>query len=130
MIEELIPLTTKEKALEIMLEEMNDAHSANEDAIHNWLCDQNDEVLFDGVLEEGKTIKGAVAACKENAKKKAKDGVAMIDDRTVYGWVYTYFTGKKMESTTTTTSEYKTKKKRKQEHSAEGTEQMDLFDSL
>lgn len=122
--------TNQQKALEKMLEEMNKPHSINEDAIHNWLCDQNDELLFEGILKEGKTIKGAVAVCKEKAKKKAKDGMAMIDAPTVYGWVYNYFTGKKMESTTTTTSVPKTRKKRKQASLAEGTEQLDLFDDL
>lgn len=122
--------TNQQKALEKMLEEMNNPHSINEEAIHNWLCDQNDELLFEGILKEGKTIKGAVAACKEKAKKKAKEGMAMIDDPTVYGWVYTYFTGKKMQSATTITSAPKIRKKRKQAPLTEGTEQLDLFDSL
>ena len=35
----------KELALSKMLEEMNEKHSASEDKIHNWLCDQDDNVL-------------------------------------------------------------------------------------
>lgn len=48
-------MTLKEKALEKMLDEMNQAHTGAEDKIHNFLCDQTDDKLFEGILKEGKT---------------------------------------------------------------------------
>ena len=62
----------KELALSKMLEEMNEKHSASEDKIHNWLCDQDDnEVLMQNILKEGKTIKGALDYAKAKARKRS-----------------------------------------------------------
>lgn len=47
----------KNKALEKMLEEMKQEHSDTEDCIHTWLCQQQDEKLFQGILKEDRTIK-------------------------------------------------------------------------
>ncbi|MFR3684862.1 MAG: Cas9 inhibitor AcrIIA9 family protein [Enterococcus sp.] len=122
----------KQKALDKMLQEMEKKHSANEDAIHNWLCDQEDDQLFEGIIKEGKSIKGAMLACKDKAKSKASNGVAMIDDKTVFGCVYHYFTGKKktISSAEAAFVPKPKKRKRKSEPQLEGAEQMDLFDSL
>lgn len=122
----------KQKALDKMLQEMEKKHSVNEDAIHNWLCDQDDDELFQGILQEDKSIKGAMKACQDKAKSKATNGVAMIDDKTVFGWVYNYFTGSKKEITSTAAAfmPRPKKRKRKKEQQMEGVEQMDLFDSL
>lgn len=43
----------KEKALAKMLEEMNKEHSPSEDHVHNWLCEQEDDELFQGILKDG-----------------------------------------------------------------------------
>lgn len=122
----------KQQALDKMLEEMEKKHSVNEDAIHNWLCDQDDDLLFQGILKEGKSIKGAVSACRDKAKSKARDGMAMIEDKTVYGWVYHYFTGKRKTITAVPAGFVPPtpKRKRRKEPQLEGVEQIDLFDSL
>ncbi|ESU91049.1 PcfK-like domain protein [Streptococcus pyogenes GA03455] len=60
----------KEKALSKMLDEMNKKHSAAEDAIHNWLSDQDDEELFKGILDDKKSIKDAMKYCINQAQKQ------------------------------------------------------------
>lgn len=82
----------KEKALEKMLVEMAEKHTDAEDSIHNWLCDQENEKLFEGILEEGRTIRGAMQHCMSQASKQRVGNTAMIGDQTVYGWVLQYFT--------------------------------------
>ena len=84
----------KEKALAKMLEEMKEDHGPAEDAIHNWICDQEDEKLFKGVLADKKSIKEALKYCANKAKSYKSGSCAMVDDSTVFGWVYKYFTGK------------------------------------
>lgn len=74
-----------------MLKEMQEKHSGAEDAIHNWLCDQDDETLLQGILKEGHTIKGAMQYCVSQAEKQKTGNAAMIDDQTVFSWVRKYF---------------------------------------
>lgn len=81
----------KKMALAKMLEEMQDKHSGAEDAIHNWLCDQDDETLFKGISKEGRTIKGAMQYCVSQAEKQKTGNAAMVDDQTVFSWVRKYF---------------------------------------
>ena len=81
----------KQMAISKMLEEMKDKHSAAEDAIHNWLCDQDDEKLLEGILNEGRTIKGAMQYCVSQAEKQKIGNAAMVDDQTVFSWVRKYF---------------------------------------
>lgn len=81
----------KQKALEKMLKEMNKNHSGAEDVIHNWLCDQDDEKLLEGILKEDRSIKGAMQYCVSQASKQQSDNAAMVDAQTVFLWVNTYF---------------------------------------
>lgn len=81
----------REKSLSKMLEEMNEKHSHAIDQIHNWLCDQDDDVLMQNILKDGKTIAGAFEYAKNKARSESKDGVACIEDITVFGWVKDYF---------------------------------------
>ncbi|MBC6311998.1 Cas9 inhibitor AcrIIA9 family protein [Listeria immobilis] len=126
----------KEKALEKMLDEMNGIHSGAEDVIHNWLCDQEESAIFEGVLKEGRSIKGAVKYCSSRASKQQHEGVAMIDDETVFSWVRKYFIADKVPKSSTkatvkTTAEKpKPKQKKKDEKLQEGFEQLDLLDFL
>lgn len=43
------------------------------------------------VLEDKKTLKSAIEKCKRNAKKSAVNGIAVIDDETVYGWIKEFY---------------------------------------
>ncbi|MBC1824204.1 Cas9 inhibitor AcrIIA9 family protein [Listeria seeligeri] len=132
-------LNFKEKALEKMLDEMNGIHSGAEDVIHNWLCDQEEQAIFEGVLKKDRSIKGALKYCSSRASKQQSEGVAMIDDETVFSWVRKYFTADKVpkssiKATVKTTAE-KPKQKpkpkpKKEEKSQEGFEQLNLLDFL
>ena len=81
----------RKTALAKMLKEMQEKHSGAEDAIHNWLCDQDDETLLQGILKEGCTIKGAMQYCVSQAEKQKTGNAAMVDDQTVFSWVIKYF---------------------------------------
>lgn len=88
----------KNQALDKMLDEMKKKHSDTEDAIHSWLCNQEEEQLFQGVLKKGRTIKGAVSYCLSKAQKQAgTNHAAMISDATVFSWVREYFLLEKIE---------------------------------
>ena len=129
----------KEKALEKMLDEMNKKHSDIEDSIHNWLCDQTDDELFQGILKDGRTIKGAVQYCISQASKIKMGNGAMVSDDTAFRWVYTYFTDEKapknlnmVKATVTTSAPPKTtkgKRKKAEPQLIEG-EQLDLLNFL
>ena len=81
----------KEKALAKLLEELNQPHDAALDCVHNWICDQEDNELFEGILKERYSLKCALSFAKEKARKFAKNGVACIDDATVFRWIREYF---------------------------------------
>lgn len=87
----------KMNALNKMLVEMNKTHSSTEDSIHNWLCKQEDESLFTGILKEDKTINGAMLYCMKKASSLKVNNTAMVDDQTVYDWVKEYFTLEKVD---------------------------------
>ncbi|HAC0644241.1 TPA_asm: hypothetical protein GYZ23_05065 [Listeria monocytogenes] len=130
-------LSIRERALNKMLTEMNEAHSGAEDAIHNWLCTQDEEAIFEGIMKDDRSIKGAVNYCSDNASKQQTAGVAMIDDATVFSWVKKYFISEKVPKSAvkaTVTKPEKTKvkakKKPKKTTAQEGYEQLDLLDFL
>lgn len=100
----------KEKALEKMLIEMNEKHSDEEDRIHNWLCDQDDPELFEGILKEGKTIKESFKYCIEQAKKMANGQRAIgVNADTVFSWVRDYFLNNETKVNVIQTTETKEK---------------------
>lgn len=47
--------------------------------------------MNDKYLNEEKTLKQMVEFIKNNAKKHAQNGIAMIEDETVYSWAIHYF---------------------------------------
>ena len=83
-------------------EEMAEAHTPTEDAIHNWVVDnQEDDELIAGILKHlDRTIKDAMAYCIRKASKSDyRNGQgAMVDDATVFSWVKEYFTAEKVET--------------------------------
>lgn len=81
----------KEKALAKLLEELNQPHDTALDRVHNWICDQEDNELFEGILKERYSLKCALSFAKEKARKFAENGVACIDDATVFRWIREYF---------------------------------------
>ncbi|EAD8741635.1 hypothetical protein A5511_13200 [Listeria monocytogenes] len=134
-------LSIKEQALNKMLTEMNEAHSGAEDVIHNWLCTQEEEAIFEGIMKDDRSISGAVKYCSSRASKHQAEGVAMIDDKTVFSWVRKYFISEKVpkssvkatvKSTATKPEKAKVKAKKKPKKTTmqEGYEQLDLLDFL
>ncbi|EKB5536515.1 Cas9 inhibitor AcrIIA9 family protein [Listeria monocytogenes] len=138
-------LSIREQALNKMLTEMNEKHSGAEDVIHNWLCTQEEEAIFEGIMKDDRSISGAVKYCSSRASKHQAEGVAMIDDKTVFSWVRKYFISEKVPKSavkatvkttvkTTATKPEKTKVKAKKKPVKttmnEGYEQLDLLDFL
>ena len=113
-------------------EEMAEAHTPTEDAIHNWIVDnQEDDELIAGILKHlDRTIKDAMAFCIRKASKSDyRNGQgAMVDDATVFSWVKEYFTADEVKigsvfgRMTTDKAEMKPKKAK--------AEQLDLFSDL
>nr|DAU25269.1 MAG TPA: PcfK-like protein [Caudoviricetes sp.] len=81
----------KQRALEKMNEEMSEGHSRSIDAIHNWLCDQDDDELFEKVCQDGKSINSAYMYCHNKAADYREGNGAMVSDDIVFGWVVDYF---------------------------------------
>ena len=83
-------------------DEMAEAHTPTEDAIHNWIVDhQEDDELIAGILKHlDRTIKDAMGYCIRKASKSDyRNGQgAMVDDATVFSWVKEYFTAEKVET--------------------------------
>ena len=80
----------KQKAIAKMNKEMSKKHSPAVDAIHNFLCDQNDDELFENICKDGKSIADAYAYCINKASEQRDGNCAMISDSVVYGWVVDY----------------------------------------
>jgi lin1252 protein len=81
----------KQKALAKMNEEMSQKHSLAIDVIHNFLCDQNDDELFENICKDGKSIADAYAFCINKASEQRDGNCAMISDSVVFGWAVDYF---------------------------------------
>ena len=83
-------------------DEMAEAHTPTEDAIHNWIVDhQEDDELIAGILKHlDRTIKDAMAYCiRKASKSEYREGQgAMADDATVFSWVKEYFTAEKVDT--------------------------------
>ena len=80
----------KQKAIAKMNNEMSQKHSPAVDAIHNFLCDQNDDELFENICKDGKSIADAYAYCVNKASEQRDGNCAIISDSVVFGWVVDY----------------------------------------
>lgn len=81
----------KQRALTKMNEEMSKPHIFAVDAIHNWLCVQEDDELFEGICKEGKTVANAYTYCVNKASVQRDGGCAVVADSIVFGWAAEYF---------------------------------------
>lgn len=134
--------TNQQNATEKMLKEMEGDHTPTEDIIHNWLCDQEDEELFKGILKDDRSIKGSVQFCASKASEFKNGNCAMVDDATVFGWVRDYFILDKVDvkpvaakvstakSVQPAAAAPKPKKKKTAKKEVNEGLQIDLFDSL
>ena len=81
----------KQRALAKMNEEMSQKHSRSIDSIHNWLCEQEDDELFEKICQEGKTIADAYRYCRNKSSEYRDGDCAMVSNEIVFGWVVDYF---------------------------------------
>ena len=81
----------KQRALEKMNAEMSQKHSRSIDSIHNWLCEQEDDELFEKICQEGKTIADAYRYCHNKSFEYRDGDCAMVSNEIVFGWVVEYF---------------------------------------
>lgn len=72
--------------LKILSEEIKDKALLK---IVDYLLSRTD--MDEKYLNETKTLKQMVDYIKTEAKKQAKNGIAMIEDEVVYGWAIHYF---------------------------------------
>ena len=80
------------EAIEKLHDDMKDLDTSGK-AIAEYLirrCNE-DPSMKEDVAHEKKTMKGCMSFVKSQARKQAKDGVAIIDDKTVYEWAEDYF---------------------------------------
>lgn len=110
--------TTKDTALKRVASEIGNDPDSTERLIFGWLKRQNDDLLFTGALKDDRTLKQSVQFAMGKAKALAKQGtVAVVDDETVFSWIYEYFTADKIDlpkvNGTIATSKKKTMKKTK-----------------
>ncbi|WP_159638282.1 hypothetical protein [Erysipelothrix anatis] len=61
-----------EFAHEKMLEEMKNDLGPVGERLHVWLCNQDDELLINGILKDDRTIKGATEYCYAQGAKEAQ----------------------------------------------------------
>lgn len=81
----------KQRALEKMNAEMSQKHSRSIDSIHNWICEQEDDELFEKICQDGKSINSAYMYCHNKAADYREGNGAMVSDDIVFGWVVDYF---------------------------------------
>lgn len=90
--------TNKEAALKKIALELGKDPDSTERLIFGWLKRQNDDLLFTGTLKGDRTLKQSVTFAMGKAQKLAKQGnVAVVDDETVFSWIYKYFTADKVD---------------------------------
>lgn len=87
----------KEIALSKLLNEVENQENPAVHTIHNWLCDQEDNELFEKVASENKTILQAVQYCINNAHKVRIGNTAIVDNDTVFNWVREYYLSNETE---------------------------------
>ena len=85
--------TLKQQALDKMLEEMNQPNHQAIDTLHNLLCVCDDDEVYQGILKEGKSVKGAYEALYAYAKKNQEAWSYGMDDTLALQIVKDYLAG-------------------------------------
>ena len=115
-----------------------------QEAIYKYLEENASEVLVNIINASGKTLSGCMKFIKGEAQKQAKNGMAMIEDKVVFGWAVHFFeedsikeekaefTGKMVHTDTPPKKkeEKKTEPKSAQNEIPQLEGQMDIFDFL
>lgn len=83
----------KQRALDKMLEEMNQPHHQAIDTLHNMLCVCDDDEVYQGILKEGKSVKGTYDALYAYARKNQEAGSYGMDDTLALSIIKDYLAG-------------------------------------
>lgn len=84
----------KQKALDKMNQEMSNPHTSTEDYIHNWLCEQEDDELFECILKDGKSISDSLSYLTKKAKEGSNGSrAAAMSDEDGFKIIVDYFKG-------------------------------------
>ena len=83
--------TTKENAIKKLELELLEEHTEIEQALFDWLVEQEDEELFNGILEEQKSLVHARQYAYNQAYKIQVGGCAVVKKEDVYAWTTDYF---------------------------------------
>lgn len=67
------------------------AGNAYETAVLKYLEENASDALVEKINSGEKTLKQCFAYVKDQAKKEAKSGCAMVEDKVVYGWAVHFF---------------------------------------
>jgi hypothetical protein len=78
-------------SLELVKRVKLEAGNSTEERVLAYLEENASDVLAEKISAGKKTLAGALAYCKGEARKKAVDGCACIDDATVFGWIIHFF---------------------------------------
>lgn len=75
------------------IEQLRKQDKKHAQAIANYLIKriETDQCLKEKIEATSKTLKGCIDYCKNEARKQAEDGCAMIPDDEVYEWAVHYF---------------------------------------
>ena len=68
-----------------------EAKNATEKRVLDYMLENASEALVEKINAGKKTLAGALDHAKEEARAMAVDGVACVDDATVYGWIIHFF---------------------------------------
>ena len=89
-----------------------EAHTEAEKRVKAYLEDNASEALAEKINAGKKTLGGFFRYAKDQARAKAVNGCACIDDKTVFGWAIHYFEEKTIKESQAPKAE-KTKEERK-----------------
>ena len=116
-----------------------EAKSDNEIAILAYLEENASEALAEKINSGKKTMAGCIGYIREQARNRAKNGMAMIKDVEVFGWATHYFeedalkpgalrVERKAEEAKKKAAELEKKKKEEAKHGLDG--QLDMFELM
>lgn len=108
------------------------AENSQEKIVKQYLESNVSNTLADKINNGEKTLSGFFKYAKDLAKKEAKDGVACIEDKIVFGWAIHYFEEDSIKEGEAPKEEPKKpepkKVEKKKEEPKTGTQQLSLFD--
>jgi len=79
------------EAIDKITKEVNDSKNTHAQVMGEYLIDHITEESAAKILQEGKTIAGAISDITSKASKQKNGNMAMVRDDVVFGWLNDYF---------------------------------------